>query len=145
MSPPQLIGFPVVIDLDVAWAEMDSFAHVNNVVYFRYFENARVAYLTRVGWFDLMRDASVGPILKSADAVFRKPVKYPDRLTVGARIINIESDRVTFEHRVISEAWNDVAAEGEGVVVCYDYRANRKTPLPEQLLAAIQALEQLTK
>ena len=39
-------------------------------------------------------------------------------------------------------AWNDVAAEGEGVVVCYDYRANRKTPLPEQLVAAIQALEQ---
>lgn len=144
MTPPQLVGFPVVIDLDVAWAEMDSFAHVNNVVYFRYFENARVAYLTRVGWFDLMRDG-IGPILKSADAVFRKPVKYPDRLTVGARITSIEADRVTFEHRVVSAAWNDVVAEGDGVVVCYDYRANRKTPLPEPLVAAIQALEQGTK
>jgi acyl-CoA thioester hydrolase len=140
MSHPQLVGFPVVIELDVAWAEMDSFAHVNNVVYFRYFENARVAYLTRVGWFDLMRDG-IGPILKSADAVFRKPVKYPDRLAVGARVVNVGADRVTFEHRVVSETWNDVAAEGEGVVVCYDYRGNRKAPLPEQLVAAIQALE----
>lgn len=142
MSLPQLVGFPVVIELDVAWAEMDSFAHVNNIVYFRYFENARINYFVRVGWFDLLRDVGLGPIVKSADAVFRKPVKYPDRLTVGARITNIGSDRVTFEHRVISATWNDVAAEGEAVVVCYDYRANRKAPLPEQLVAAIQALEQ---
>ena len=142
MTPPQLVGFPVVIELDVAWAEMDSFAHVNNIVYFRYFENARIAYFTRVGWFDLMRDIGIGPIVRSTDARFRKPVKYPDRLTVGARITNIESDRVTFEHRVVSAAWSDVAAEGEAVVVCYDYRANRKAPLPDQLVAAIQALEQ---
>lgn len=141
MTHPQLVGFPVVLELDVAWGEMDSFAHVNNVVYFRYFENARVAYLTRVGWFDLMREG-IGPIVKSADAVFRKPVKYPDRLTVGARITDIGADRVTFEHRAVSAAWGDVAAEGEAVVVCYDYRGNRKAPLPEQLVAAIRALEQ---
>jgi acyl-CoA thioester hydrolase len=39
----------VVTKLDVVWGEMDSYAHVNNVVYFRYFENARIAYLDRVG------------------------------------------------------------------------------------------------
>jgi acyl-CoA thioester hydrolase len=141
MPHQQLIGFPVVLEIDVAWGEMDSFDHVNNVVYFRYFENARIAYMTRIGWFDLMRDAGLGPIVKSADAVFRKPVKYPDRLSVGARIVKVESDRVTFEQRVVSAAWGDVAAEGEAVVVSYDYRANRKAPLPEQLVAAIQALE----
>ena len=36
--------------IDVAWGDMDSYAHVNNVVYFRYFENARIAYLDRIGW-----------------------------------------------------------------------------------------------
>lgn len=43
-----LEGFPVVIELPVVWGEMDAFAHVNNVVYFRYFESARIAYLERI-------------------------------------------------------------------------------------------------
>lgn len=141
MTHPRLAGFPVVIELDVAWGEMDSFAHVNNVVYFRYFENARVDYLTRVGWFDQMRDTGLGPIVASTQCRFRRPVSYPDRLAVGARIITLEADRVTFEHRVVSAKWNDLAAEGQAVVVCYDYRGNQKAALPEELRERIDRLE----
>src|SRR5256885_557267 len=49
-----LAQFKVVIDQPVAWGDMDSFGHVNNVVYFRYFENARVEYFRRIGWWDSM-------------------------------------------------------------------------------------------
>jgi acyl-CoA thioester hydrolase len=142
VTHPQLAGFPVVVELDVAWGEMDSFAHVNNVVYFRYFENARVEYLTRVGWFDLMRDTGLGPIVSATQARFRKPLSFPDRLRVGARAVAIEADRVTLEHRLVSAKWDDVAAEGQAVVVCYDYRAARKAALPDELRARIDRLEQ---
>jgi acyl-CoA thioester hydrolase len=141
MAHAQLAGFPVVIELDVAWGEMDSFAHVNNVVYFRYFENARVDYLTRVGWFDLMQSTGLGPIVASTQCRFRRPVSYPDRLAVGARVITLEADRVTFEHRVVSANWNDVAAEGQAVVVCYDYRGKKKAALPDELRERIDRLE----
>src|SRR6185369_14060533 len=83
VTHPELSAFPVVVELDVAWADMDSFAHVNNVVYFRYFENARVAYLDRVGWFAALRDQGVGPIVHSTNARFRRPLSYPDRVLVG--------------------------------------------------------------
>ncbi len=63
MTHPLLAGFPVVVAADAAWGDMDSFRHLNNVVYFRHFENARVEYLRRVGWFDMMETAGVGPIV----------------------------------------------------------------------------------
>lgn len=138
---PDLAACPVVIEIDVAWAEMDSFAHVNNVVYFRYFENARVAYLTRCGWFKSMDEAGRGPIVSATNARFRKPVKYPDRLLVSARVTDIQPDRVTFEHKVVSTTWNAVACEGTAVVVSYDYRGAAKCPIPDEVRAAILKME----
>jgi acyl-CoA thioester hydrolase len=137
----ELALFPVVIELDIAWGDMDSYAHVNNVVYFRYFENARIAYLDLVGWLASMRDAGLGPILASTSARFRKPVTYPDRLQVGARVIDIQPDRVTFEYRLVSTKLNAVACEGQGVVVSYNYRAGAKAPIPNAIRKAIEELE----
>ncbi len=141
MTHPELAGFPVVIDLDVAWGEMDSYAHVNNVVYFRYFENARIAYLDRVGWIASMRETGFGPILASTSARFRKPVTYPDHLQVGARVIDIQPDRVTFEFKLVSTKLNAVACEGQAVVVSYDYKTNAKAPIPDAIRKAVEDLE----
>jgi acyl-CoA thioester hydrolase len=141
MLYPDFSLFPIVVELDVAWGEMDSYAHVNNVVYFRYFENARIAYLDRIGWMASMLQTGLGPIVASTQARFRKPVSYPDHLLVGARISDIQPDRVTFEYRVVSSKLNAVAAEGDAVVVSYDYRANAKAPIPEAIRKAIKELE----
>ena len=46
-----LAGFPVIVEQNVIWGEMDAYQHVNNVVYFRYFENARLEYIRRLDWF----------------------------------------------------------------------------------------------
>ena len=50
MSETLLTGFPVVVAQAVVWGEMDAYRHVNNVVYFRYFENARIEYFRRIDW-----------------------------------------------------------------------------------------------
>ncbi len=60
-----LINFPVVIELPLAWGEMDAFQHVNNVAYFRYFESARIAYFSKLDLLMLMNQTGIGPILKS--------------------------------------------------------------------------------
>lgn len=138
---PDLAAFAVVIEIDVAWAEMDAFAHVNNVVYFRYFEHARIAYLTKCGWFKSMDETGRGPIVSATNARFRKPVRYPDRLHLGARVIDLQPDRVTFEHKVFSTTWNAVACEGTAVVVSFDYRAATKCPIPETVRTAILEME----
>jgi acyl-CoA thioester hydrolase len=141
MTHSELAHFPVVVELDVAWGDMDSNSHVNNVFYFRYFENARIAYLDWVGWLASMRDAGLGPILHSTSARFRKPVTYPDHVQIGARVTDIQPDRVTLEFKLVSEKLNAVACEGQGVVVSYDYRAGTKAPIPDSIRKAIEELE----
>jgi acyl-CoA thioester hydrolase len=139
MTHPALAGCPVILTQDVAWGHMDSFGHVNNVVYFHYFENARVEWLTRVGWFALKESNGMGPIVASTAAKFRKPLTYPDRIHVGVKVSDILADRVTVEHILVSEKWDAVAAEGPAVVVNYDYRKLAKAELPMELVNAIRS------
>jgi acyl-CoA thioester hydrolase len=141
MTHPELAQFPVVIEQEVAWGDMDSYAHVNNVVYFRYFENARIPWLDRVGWMRSREETGLGPIIASTSARYRRPLGYPDRLLVGVRAADVQADRVTIEYRVVSTRLNAVAAYGQAVVVSYDYRNARKCPIPEGVRAAIRELE----
>jgi len=136
-----LAGFQVVIELPVAWGEMDSYRHVNNVVYFRYFENARLEYFRRLDWFEFERQTGVGPILAATHARFRKPLTYPDTISVGARISSLAKDRFTMEHLIVSHALGAVTTEGQGTIVTYQYHTGRKTPIPEEMRRRIDALE----
>ncbi len=140
--PQELLKiYPVVIEVPVAWGEMDALRHVNNIVYFRYFESARMAYFTRLDIWDYMNETGVGPILASTACKFKFPLVYPDTVSVGTRITDIEADRFVMKYVVVSHAHAKVAAEGEGLVVSYDYRALRKAPLPGEIKKRIEALE----
>src|SRR6266513_295594 len=103
MTTALLGGFPVVIELPVVWGEMDSYRHVNNVVYFRYFENARLEYFRQLGWFEYETETGIGPILAATQARFRKPLTYPDNILIAARAGEIDDDRFTMEHIVVSQ------------------------------------------
>jgi len=136
-----LSGFPVVVELAVAWGDMDALAHVNNAVYFRYIESGRMAYFTRLDMLEEMRRTGIGPILHSASCRFRFPLAYPDTISVGTRISDVGEDRFTMETRIVSHTHNRVAAEAQSVIVMLDYGANRKVPLSPALRAGIQQIE----
>jgi acyl-CoA thioester hydrolase len=142
-TPPGelLRGFPVVVEIPVQWGEMDSFRHVNNTVFFRYFESARIAYLVRIGFRQESDHGGVGPILASTHARFRRPLTYPDTVRVGARTTEVGDDRFTMEYRLVSTAQGATAAEGGGVLVSYDYGSGRKAPLPVAVRRAIEEVE----
>ena len=136
-----LAGYPVVVEIPVAWGDMDYFRHVNNIVFFRYFESARIEYLDRIGFRELAEGQPVGPILAATDCRFRRPVTWPDTVGVGARVTEVGEDRFVMEYRLVSRKLGAVAAEGGGTLVSYDYDAQRKVPLPERVRQAIAGLE----
>jgi len=136
-----LHAFPVVVEWEVAWGDMDAYGHVNNVVYFRYFEQARIAYLERIGWMRLKEEHGLGPIVASTSARYRKALVYPDHLWIGAKAVEVQTDRVRFVYRLVSQKHQAVAAEGDVVVVSYDYRRGEKVPIPATIRSAIAALE----
>jgi acyl-CoA thioester hydrolase len=133
--------FPAVVELPVVWGEMDARQHVNNAVYFRYFESARIAYFDKLGFWKQVNETGQGVILASVNCRFRLPLTFPDTISIGARVVKIEADRFTIEHRIVSHRHQKVAAEGEGVLVSYNYQQLQKTPLPEMVKQGIRALE----
>ncbi|MEJ7618043.1 MAG: thioesterase family protein [Pyrinomonadaceae bacterium] len=136
-----LKDFPVAIELPVVWGEMDAFQHVNNIVYFRYFESARMAYFEKLDLWNFMKETGIGPIQATAQCRFRIPLTAPDTVTVGTKVSRIEADRFLMEFAVLSHQHQKVAAEGQGMIVSYNYREKKKTPLPEAIKERIEALE----
>lgn len=132
---------PVTLRLPVEWGEMDAYGHVNNTVYLRWFESARMEYFRRAGWPEVEREIGVGPILHSTRARFRAPVEWPDEVEVTARVAGIGADRFTMHYEVRSLRMDRLACEGEGVIVSYDYRARGKAPLPAVIRERIEELE----
>ena len=132
-----LADYPVVIEFPIHWGEMDAFNHVNNIVYFRYFESGRIAFFDALDVDDFTTTDGVGPILASIDCRFKFPLTFPDTVAVGTRVIDVGEDRFTMHHRVVSRRHSRVAAEGTGVVVTFDYAAGRKAPIPDVVRAAL--------
>lgn len=141
MDNKLLEGYPVVIEIPVAWGEMDSYQHVNNTVYFRYFESVRILYAEKLGLHKYKDETGIGPILGSTSCKYRLPLTYPDTVSVGTKIVDISEDRFTMKYVVVSHRHQKIAAEGEGVVVMYDYREGKKTAIPEELHKRMLAME----
>lgn len=134
-------GWPVVERIPVQWGEMDAYGHVNNTVFFRYFESARVRYLERCGFTDSWERDRVGAILHSTECRFRRALRYPDTVLAAARAESMEEDRFRMAYRVISLEADAVAAEGSGLVVSFDYEREEKAPIPPDVRAGIERLE----
>lgn len=136
-----LAGFPVYLTLPVQWGDQDAFGHVNNTVYLRWFESARIAYSHRAGLEQLDATQRVAPILAAISCNYRKQIRFPDVVHIGARIARIGRTSMTMEHRVVSEQLRAVAAEGDSVVVTYDYVERKPIAVPQNLRDAIAHLE----
>ena len=137
-----LAGYPIVVEFPVAWGDMDALQHVNNVAYLRYFEHARVAYSKKVGMHDFRDQTGLGPILGSVNCKYKFPLTYPDTVSVGAKMTSIEEDRITLQHVIVSHRHQKIAAEGEGVIVMYNYREGKKTAIPDVLRQRLLAFEE---
>lgn len=133
--------YPVVIEIPVAWGEMDALRHVNNVVYFRYFENARAAYFEKIKFWDFMNRTGIGPILASTECRYIAPLTFPDTVLVGTKTSEIKADRFVMECSVVSKSLRGVAAKGKALLVTYDYRGRKKAPFPQELRRIITELE----
>ena len=134
-------AYPVVIEIPVAWGDMDAFQHVNNIMYFKYFESARISYFGKINFMKVMNKTGIGPILASTQCRYKIPLTYPDYVTVGAKVDTIEKERFIMKYAVISHRHEKIAALGEGVLVTFDYQNNKKALIPDDIKKRIIVLE----
>lgn len=141
MKASLLKEYPAVISVPVQWADMDAFGHVNNTIYLRWFESARISYFEQMGFYEYREREGVGPILGSTQCKFLLPLTYPDTAWVGATVNEIGDDRFKMQYAVASERHRKLAAVGEGLIVSYDYHELRKASLPDSMIERIRHIE----
>jgi acyl-CoA thioester hydrolase len=141
LSEDLLAGYPVVVRIPVQWGEMDAYGHVNNTVFFRYFETARVKYLQECGFLESYDREKVGAILHSTSCRFRRSLFYPDTAIVGTRALDVREDRYTMVYELVSERHGAIVAEGQDIVVSYDYSIRQVAPIPDPVRKRIEELE----
>lgn len=132
--------FPVQVSFPVAYGEMDIFHHVNNVNYYRYFENAHVKYFDELGIWEMKINKGIAPVMAESSCKYMQSLKYPDHLIVGARVKSVRQTSFIMEYMIVSEKLG-VAAIGEGVLVMYDFNASQKIRIPKEIRTAIEKLE----
>ena len=132
--------YPVKTEIDVAWGEMDAFQHVNNVVYFRYFESARIAYFNEIADGEFF-SSGFKPILAKTECSYLRPVVYPDTLEIESAVSRMGTSSLTMSYRVLSRQQGDVVAEGAAVVVNVDPETGKSRPLPAEMRARIEQLQ----
>jgi len=129
--------YPIHTKINVAWGEMDALQHVNNVVYFRYFETARIDFFNQINLLEDLQKTGVGPVISENNARYKRPVTFPDSVLVGVSISDIGKDRFMMHYSVFSEQQNAVTTVGSSQVVMFNFKTGKKADLNETLLTAL--------
>lgn len=134
-------AFPVQVNLPIQWGDMDAFGHVNNIMYFRYFETARLAYFKTAGVLDDMENIKIGPILAETQAQYKRALVYPDQIIVGASVSENQEYGFLMQYGIYSEGQQQVTTQGLGRIVMIDYLTSQKVKPSSKLLRMIAEIQ----
>lgn len=130
--------FAVVYSQNVAWGDMDAVGHVNNVMYYRYIESARVEYLTRIDAIG----QGLSAVIASSSCRFLRPVFFPDVLDIGVQVVEIRNSGFRMNYVLFSTKQQQIVATGDAIAVMVNASTLGKAALPAELRQRIYALEQ---
>ncbi len=127
-------------EVTTRWTDNDVYGHVNNAIYYEYFDSAVNRYLTEVGTLDIHGGSVIGLVVESS-CRYHAPLAYPERLEVGVRVDRLGTSSVTYGVAVFALGADAAAADGTFIHVFVDRTTRRPTPIPERLRTALQALQ----
>lgn len=135
-------NFSFLLEQDLRWGDMDAFNHINNTVYFRYFEDVRIKFFEDTGITQTMQDSQIGPILAHTECNFLLPLAFPDRIQIGTRLRDVAEKKFMMEYGVFSAHKQKLVATGTGLIVYYDYNKQQSCPIPEEIRQAITPFQE---
>ncbi len=121
------------------WADNDAYGHVNNVVYYSWFDTAVNRYLIEAGVLDLQHGTVIGLVVESHCNYFA-PLAFPQMVEVGIRVARLGDTSVRYEIGLFASGVSLSAACGHFVHVYVDRQTQRPTPLPPAFIRALQGL-----
>jgi len=126
-------------DITTRWMDNDVYGHVNNVVYYAYFDTAVNAYLINADVLDIHGGETIGLVVETQCRYFG-PLAFPDRVACGLRVARIGTSSVRYEVGIFRNDDDQASAEGHFVHVYVDKSTRRPVPLPADLRAALERI-----
>jgi acyl-CoA thioester hydrolase len=125
--------------LSTRWMDNDAYGHVNNVVYYSYFDTVVNQYLLDCGVLDIERGPTIGLVVETQCNYF-SPIAFPDAVHAGLRVAALGSSSVRYEVGVFRNDEALASAQGHFVHVYVDRVSRRPVPLPGVLRTALEVL-----
>ena len=138
-TPLPAAAFAHFAGITTRWMDNDVYGHINNVVYYSFFDTVVNGYLVAQGALDFTQGAVIGLVVETHCNYF-KPAAFPDTLRAGLRVAHLGSSSVRYEVGIFRNDDDTASAQGHFVHVYVDRVTNRPVPLPEKLKAALAKL-----
>lgn len=118
------------ITLRIDWSEIDSFGHVNNVMFMKYVQAARLNFVDNIGLMKMHRTEQVGFMVAETSCKFKKELHFPGYVTVNTKIAFVKNTSFSLEHTITNND-DEVVAVATDVLVVYNFNKGVKTLIPE--------------
>ncbi|MEX8194309.1 acyl-CoA thioesterase [Comamonas guangdongensis] len=143
-QPQQRGAYPILRQISTRWSDNDVYGHVNNVVYYSWFDTAVNAYLIEQGALDIHGGQTIGLVIETQCNYFA-PLAFPQTVEAGIRVAHIGSSSVRYEVGLFAAGEAQSAAAGHFVHVYVDRETRRPVALPVALRAALEPLRVLSR
>lgn len=138
-NPEPRHAYRVFLPITTRWLDNDAYGHLNNTVYYSFFDTAVNRYLIEAGALDVASGLVIGLVVETQCNYFA-PLSFPQAVEVGLRVAHVGSSSVRYELAVFAVAQDESAARGHFVHVYVDRVTRRPAVLPASLMRALDAL-----
>ena len=138
-TPHSRTAYRHFLAIPTRWMDNDVYRHVNNVVYYSYFDTAVNHYLIEQDVLDIERSPVIGLVVETACQYFA-PIAFPDIVNVGLRVGKLGTSSVRYEIGIFRNDEDSASAQGHFVHVYVERASNRPTALPGDLRAALEKI-----
>ena len=125
--------------IETRWNDNDSYGHVNNIVYYSYFDTAVNRHLIQKGVLDLSKSEVIGLVIESKCTYF-SPITFPDTVAVGLKVIHLGNSSVRYQIGLFCNESVSASAVGEFVHVYVERSTNKPVSIPDNTRKVLQAL-----
>jgi acyl-CoA thioester hydrolase len=133
-------AYPHAHPISTRWADNDVYGHVNNVVYYGWFDTAVNAWLIGQGLLDPGKSEVIGLVVETG-CRYARPLVFPQQIEVGLAVTHVGTSSVRYALGIFGDDIADAAAEGFFVHVYVDHASRRPVPLPQPLREALEGLK----
>ena len=128
--------------IEVRYGDLDPQGHLNNAKYLTYFEQARVAYLIKLGLFQKgLSFLEIGMIIADIHIIFHAPVLWETPVKVGVGILKLGNKSFVVTQNIVHAETGEIFASGEVIMVAYDYHTEKTIRIPNEWSEKVRAFE----